>query len=603
MTSTVDYIVAYPHPDVHPSDSVQRISMCLRATVKDLHDRLVLLFPEHATQLKKATFRKALNLATSNVNTTSRGPVRKWIHDREGEEMPMYLLLKECFPDSPDVPTSYSIQIVAVTNEILEDADYLDDTNGNALRMHTRSKEAEQLGTSLAPSDSIKDPHNVKATVYNPGGPRYGRPSFRFGPPTVLFNNSLAVLKYDLEHLEKLTPTFVYVNAAFKLVTAATGFFDNEAERGKEIEQILPAFFGQNVKWGTPIADGKAKPDGVLFEGPYACLIFELKNEPGLGGDPFLQSLVVYEKVIKHQYSGFTSRSNFPVVLLSMAGNCLVVSTAIYTDAVYADKLLTIDLHLGLCGPANVLRVARVFTAISECTDELSRYYRRLQPEAHPSVMYPSPTADPPENQSQIPRLEFFAKVDHASGTQLAIFDEANKRHAIYLANRACSSTGSTSTEVVLVKFTASYDEEAHLLLAKHVPPLAPKLYSCHRVIGGLKMVVMEYLSNASPLHRFFPPNPVPYSLKDEVVRHSLKKALELLHSKNLVFGDLRVANVLYSHEGDRVFLVDFDWVGKHQESRYSPCLNPEAKLGVDKWQVMEKAHDEANLKAILKWL
>ncbi|KAF9784322.1 hypothetical protein BJ322DRAFT_1109044 [Thelephora terrestris] len=116
-------------------------------------------------------------------------------------------------------------------------------------------------------------------------------------------------------------------------------------------------------------------------------------------------------------------------------------------------------------------------------------------------------------------------------------------------------------------------------------------------------MVVMEYLSNATPLHRFFRPSPVPYLLKAEVVRDTLKKAQELLHSKDLVFGNLRVQNTYYSHEGDRVFLVDFDYVGKHQQSRYSPCLVLDGKLGLERWQVMEKAHDEVFFKALMKWL
>ena len=484
-----------------------------------------------------------------------------------------------------------------------------------------RTKGAKRLGTGPAPSDCIRDHHAVKATVSSPDGPRYGRPSFHFGPPTALSNKSLAILKHDLEHPENFTPTEEHMVPALQLVATATAFFEEENQRGNELEKILPAFLGQGVKWRTPIAGGSAKPNGILLEGSFACLIFELKNEPGLEGDPFLQSLVVYDKIINHevsfrspplhgpavklplQYSGFITQSNFPVVLLTMAGNYLVVSTAVYTDAVYADKLLSIDLHLGSHGPANVLRLARVFMAIRNCTDTLSGYYRRLKPGPQPSVMYPSPTADPPEDQTKIPQLEYIAKMDRASGIPLSIVDEDNECHGIYLAKRTCSSTDDSSAEVVLVKFTSTYGQSAHRLLAEQDPPLAPALYSCNRVIGGLYMVVMEYLPDASPLHRFFPPSPVPYSLKAEVIREALKKALELLHARDHVFGDLREPNVLYSHEGDRVFLVDFDWVGKHQESRYSPCLNPGANLGVKAWQVMEKVHDEANLQRLMTWL
>jgi len=49
------------------------------------------------------------------------------------------------------------------------------------------------------------------------------------------------------------------------------------------------------------MVDGPVNPGGVLFEGTFAYLVFELKNEPGLGGDPFLQSLAVYNKIIKRK--------------------------------------------------------------------------------------------------------------------------------------------------------------------------------------------------------------------------------------------------------------------------------------------------------------
>jgi len=48
-----------------------------------------------------------------------------------------------------------------------------------------------------------------------------------------------------------------------------------------------------------------------------------------------------------NQYLRFVSRSNLPVILLGMAGTQLSVSTAIYTDAVYAVKLASLDLNLG----------------------------------------------------------------------------------------------------------------------------------------------------------------------------------------------------------------------------------------------------------------
>ena len=289
-------------------------------------------------------------------------------------------------------------------------------------------------------------------------------------------------------------------------------------------------------------------------------------------------------------------RSNLPIVLLSMAGNCLTVSTAIYTDAVYADKLLSIDLHLGSHGSDNVLRVARIFHAINECTGLLRKLYRGVVlSDIRSEVMYPNPTADPPD--VEIPQLKFFAKLDRVCGTPLVTINPDDERHALYLARMPGIERD------VLVKFAVRYNERAHRLLAECDPPLAPTLHYCIPVIGGLKMVVMDYVSDSSPLPRFFVPPALPRSIDAQVVKKGLTEALRLLHEKDLVFGDLRTLNILYSHESDRIFLVDFDWVGKHGEDRYSTCLNPEVNPRVTRWGVMKKSDDEESLDDVMNWL
>ena len=176
-------------------------------------------------------------------------------------------------------------------------------------------------------------------------------------------------------------------------------------------------------------------------------------------------------------------------------------------------------------------------------------------------------------------------------GTPLAEANEDNTRHGIYLARMpGVGSTGDTSTKIILVKFTAKCNETAHCLLADHDPPPAPTLYHCMGVIGGLYMVVMKYMPNAKTLHRFFAPSPLSLPPDAEAVRRDLTKALDLLHGRDLVFGDLRLLNVLYSAGDKRGF---FDGVGKDGEDRYSPCLNTELGLGVEKWQMTEKSRSQ----------
>ena len=280
-------------------------------------------------------------------------------------------------------------------------------------------------------------------------------------------------------------------------------------------------------------------------------------------------------------------------------GNRLVVSTAVYTDSIYADELLSIDLRLGHHASDNVVRVARAFMAINRCTERLRALYRILgtNPRSASSakVMWPDPTPDPPLSGRWTEELEFFSKVNRSLGTPInQTIDEDNKRHAIYLA-RMRAEGGSLTT--VLVKFTPKYNEVAHKILAKHNPPLAPALHYCATVIGDMHMTVMEYVP-AKSLH--FVSRPLSTSAL-EAINRDVSKALELLHEQELVHGDLREANVLYlPGGGGRALLVDFDGVGRDGDDRYSACLNPNIGLGVGRLQIMEKSHDTKNLERLM---
>ncbi|KAF9644456.1 hypothetical protein BDM02DRAFT_947327 [Thelephora ganbajun] len=454
-----------------------------------------------------------------------------------------------------------------------------------------------------SPSESVKSAAAIKGTVCGPAGPRYGRPSDRFGPPMALFSEPLAFLKHDLEHLESFTPDHMTLNSAFELVATATDFFDDESKREAALKPILRGLFAGQNEWQKPTTDGAAKPDGVWLEGSFAYLIVELRNEPGLEGDPFLQGLAVYSKIVTQpEYTPYLGQSNVPAILLAIAGDCLVVSTAVFTDAMYADKLLLTWLHLGPYASDNVLHVARVFMAINKSMERLRELYKSLQrvPRSSPraKALWPNPAVDP-SGSIELPKLEFFCKVNRADGAELPVIDEENGRHAMYLARM---QTG-TSTQVVFVKFAVKYREDAHRLLADQVPPLAPALHFCARIVGGVYMVVMEYIPKSKGQsidpHSSPDSSPVP-----EVVHRDVSKGLALLHGQNLVFGDLRETNLLYLLEGEgRVLFVDFDGVGQDGVDRYSACLNPGAGLGVHRWQVMEKVHDRQNLGRLMERL
>jgi len=301
------------------------------------------------------------------------------------------------------------------------------------------------------------------------------------------------------------------------------------------------------------------------------------------------------------QCQQFLSRSNLPVVLLAIDRTRFTISTAIYTDSVYAVRLFSHDFDLGPYND-NILRAARAFMAIRECTERLRRLYRnlgattRLVPAA--KILYPNPTPDPRSTEG-IPELEFFSKVDRSTGAPInqTVLNEENKRHAMYLA-RMRNEDG-TSTKTVFVKFVEEYNAIAHRLLASNKPPLAPALYSCTRVAGDILMVVMEYLPVTSLRDVPLPLSAATY----EAVRRDVSRALELLHEQDLVFGDLQEANLLYLPEdGGRALLVDFDNVGCDGKDTYPAFADPDRRED-RRFEIMEQSHDTEDFGKLMDWL
>ncbi|OCB88696.1 hypothetical protein A7U60_g4170 [Sanghuangporus baumii] len=143
---------------------------------------------------------------------------------------------------------------------------------------------------------------------------------------------------------------------------------------------------------------------------------------------------------------------------------------------------------------------------------------------------------------------------------------------------------GSDDEVDVVVKFTVRYHEQAHRILEQN--ELAPRLHFCIPLVGDMYMVIMDYIENTS-LYLVKPEDP-------EKVLSDVKTAVDLLHAQDLVFGDLRVQNIILKPKG-KAMLIDFDWVGKHNVDRYPASWNNDAgkwSPSVRRRVLMDKAHD-----------
>ena len=84
------------------------------------------------------------------------------------------------------------------------------------------------------------------------------------------------------------------------------------------------------------------------------------------------------------------------------------------------------------------------------------------------------------------------------------------------------------------------------------------------------------------------------HQLAPELLSSQIRYALNLLHSNNLVHGDLRRPNILV--KGGKAMVIDFDWCSSEGDGRYPGHLNMDSVIGwhpsVRPGSLMKKEHD-----------
>jgi hypothetical protein len=232
--------------------------------------------------------------------------------------------------------------------------------------------------------------------------------------------------------------------------------------------------------------------------------------------------------------------------------------------------------------------LAQMFWALKRSISDLKGYYASLRPEVSRHRFYPHI-----RHYQDVENTVEFSYVKPLGGTGLL--------NTVFHA-RTKMATGQLGKDIV-VKFPETYHSHAHRLLSD--AGLAPKLlYDGTNVSGapglaGRMMVVMEYVE-AKDLAAADIGFPAP-------VRSSVEQAIRILHAHNIVFGDLRPPNILAIEDSNGHIvggmLVDFDWCGTHEGSRYPGLMNTVEIVwpaGVDRGRVMMKDHDIAMLDALV---
>ncbi|TFK19282.1 hypothetical protein FA15DRAFT_648623 [Coprinopsis marcescibilis] len=505
---------------------------------------------------------------------------RQFLHEHPGDPIEMDSTvdkISDIFPLS-----SYGdkrLDILLATPEIVETLDTLGDPDA----VYNR-KVKKALLNYLSPPHSGPSPSEVVRSAEKVATFLQSRSVCMDRVPVAMFSPPLAKLQRNLDNLETLVPSCSDINHAAAFLGGAVQLCTTKQERQQNTEPHVDKLLGENGEWQETLEwAGNIKPDAIWWHNDFALLILELKNILGNDGDAVLHATVDYSKILMgEKFKDLWGTCNFPVILLGISGKRIEVSAAVCAGPIYVSNLYRLDLALGFHASATLTQLARVFKALSSARTDLIIHYDKITASSSAGLrltaIYPNPTFV----DGRPPPLTFSKFTTRTGQSSLTLPNLGDAFSFIY--NATLDSTG----EEVVVKFTPRYNQAAHTILSNL--GLAPKLHFCGRIVGDLYMVVMDRVNGKSLWHLLQEGTAIPAFVLEKV-----EEAISYLHDANMVFGDLRDANILYCLASDGgVFLVDFDWAGKDGQDLYPATLNTESRLeeSVRPLGVMRKAHD-----------
>ncbi|KAF8318057.1 uncharacterized protein EI90DRAFT_3293412 [Cantharellus anzutake] len=169
-------------------------------------------------------------------------------------------------------------------------------------------------------------------------------------------------------------------------------------------------------------------------------------------------------------------------------------------------------------------------------------------------------------------------------------FDDFEHRHLYH------ATLVSSNPSKIFVKFSQLYSKDLHAFCA--LKGLAPRIFGFQQLHGGWYAVAMESIDVKD--HEHIKPSPQ----RAQEWKENICNLVNAFHGENLVHGDLRLANFVFTNE--RMLLVDFDWGGEEGKAKFPHELLI-GELGVSNQKLRDrlitKKHDQECLSEVLKWV
>ncbi|CAG8609189.1 17112_t:CDS:2 [Gigaspora margarita] len=326
-------------------------------------------------------------------------------------------------------------------------------------------------------------------------------------------------------------------------IKTMANIYSGEKFRREEFHERLRELFNESV---IMLVLDETSNDGCLYLNVHTFTVLyfliEIKNEIGMGKcDPTTQVAAFYAKFYaQKEYQQILKGCNMPCFIIGLAGPWICV---LGVEKAVIEPLTGFEPLIFINDRTHLEKIARLFMALRMGCNDLTKYYESLLNSILKTV----------DSQRFFPYIR----------TAVNVGDFVYKERLF---------------------------NDPHKLLWK--AETKKELFFVSNIIKGFYMIIMEYVEG----QKLYDCDDLDISEYKKII-DDIEVAISHLHSKNIVFADLRDSNILVvkdENETYRGVLIDFDWAGKDNAECYPSFMNPDINwpLGAEDGMKLKKEHD-----------
>ncbi|EJC97297.1 uncharacterized protein FOMMEDRAFT_164065, partial [Fomitiporia mediterranea MF3/22] len=193
----------------------------------------------------------------------------EWLCGNADSMMNSVHRLSKYFTNGPAPEKDEKVDVIAVTESILENLDKVPDlADSRAFKMteERRARPISKIRRLPSPSEGIRDEAGIKQSTDENRGVHAHRPASNYGPPTALFNHALARLKHRLQHLDEqaeLEPPPNMLFTCHQFILTSCDVHNSENDRELALTGFLNVLVGADMSPKLKTESGTAQPDAI----------------------------------------------------------------------------------------------------------------------------------------------------------------------------------------------------------------------------------------------------------------------------------------------------------------------------------------------------